>query len=263
MIPLLPALARLAPPHGQLPALLGLALPMAFVLFAEGGGLLLRVGLLLAVIVGWQVLFARIRGQHFGLEGMTAAILVGLLVPPASPLYQLVLAISFGIVIGQLVFGGHGRNILHPSVVTLAFLIFSFAAEGYGQGPDLPLFALVPAFVLLLGSGQANWRILAGALFSLLGLSLLGIGDLPGLMGSGLFWLGLLYFAADPVASAATNPGRLAHGLLFGLLAGLFATAGSILSAIVFAALMAGIFAPLLDQGAITVNILRRSRRHG
>src|SRR5690606_23784644 len=145
---------------------------------------------------------------------------------------------TFGIVIGLLVFGGLGRHVLHPAVVTLAFLMFSFAADGYRDTPQIAVWTLAPALVLLLGAGQANWRILAGAIaiFVLMGWAQ-GDGALFALGGTGLFWLVLLFLVADPVASAATNWGRLVHGALFGLLVALFLQAGTAVSALVFAVL--------------------------
>lgn len=250
--------------RGQLPVLAALILPLALLALDEGPGIFGRFAAIGLVTLFWQVLFARIRKQGFGFEGLAAALLVAMLVPETAPLWQLVLGTSFGVVIGLLIFGGHGRNLLHPAVVTLAFLMFSFASDGYRNSPEIALWAAVPALVLLVLAGQANWRILVGAVIGLAGLDWLqSSGVAPDLLSTGLFWLVLLFLVADPVASAATNWGRLAHGLLFGMLTALFLQAGTALSALIFAALMAAIFAPLLDQIVLAVNAGWRARRHG
>jgi Na+-transporting NADH:ubiquinone oxidoreductase subunit B len=250
--------------RGQLPVLAGLALPLVWFVVENGVGVLERLAVVGAVAVFWQVVFARIRNQGFGLEGVSMAVLVALLTPESAPVWQLALGGTFGIVIGLLVFGGLGRNVLHPAVVALAFLMFSFAADGYRDTPQIALWTLAPALIVLLVAGQANWRILAGAVaaFALMGWAQ-GDGALFDLGGTGLFWLVLLFLVADPVASAATNWGRLAHGALYGVLAALFLQAGTAVSALVFAVLMAAIFAPLLDQLVIAANTSRRARRHG
>lgn len=264
---------RLVPPvlanqrllRGQLPALAGLALPLIVTVGNSGPGILGRIALIGLVVLFWQAAFARIRKQGFGLEGVTMAILAGLLVPEAAHPLQLLLGGTFGAVIGLLIFGGYGRNFLHPAVVMLAFLMFSFPSDGYRAGTELPLWTLAPALVLLLVAGSVNWRIPVAALIGLVGPAWLGGGAQSALdlAGSGLFALVVLYLVADPVASAATNWGRLIHGALFGVLVGLFLQAGTPFSAMIFAALMAAIFAPLIDAGVIAINAGRRARRHG
>jgi drug/metabolite transporter (DMT)-like permease len=120
------------------------------------------------------------------------------------------------------------------------------------------------ALLLLLASGQAAWRILLAAAGLLL-LAGLAQGNAepwaPLLQGS--IVLTLLYLAADPVSSAATNPGRWIYGLLVGGLAVLFATVGPAFGAAVFAVLLGSIFAPLLDRIVIAVLAIWRERRHG
>lgn len=250
--------------RGQLPVLTGLLAPLLWSLIAYGPAILGRIAIIGTVALFWQVLFARIRRQGFGLEGLSTAILIALLVPEIAPAWQLALGATFGIVIGLLTFGGYGRNILHPANVTLAFLMFSFASDGYRLSPDLPLWTLAPALALLLFCGQANWRILAGAVTGLVCLGLLqNVPDALDLARSGLFWLILLFLVADPVASSATNWSRPLYGLLFGILALLFLQTGTALSALIFATLMAAIFAPLLDAMTIAANSRLRERRHG
>ncbi|WP_072342348.1 RnfABCDGE type electron transport complex subunit D [Devosia enhydra] len=250
--------------RGQLPVFAGLLLPLIYRLISEGPAIIGPFTVLGAVALVWQVVFARGRGQKFGLEGLVMALLIALLVPASAPVWHLVLGGTFGIVIGLLVFGGHGRNILHPAVVTLAFLMFSFPTEGYRAGIALPLWTMVPALLLLVGSGHANWRILPGAVGMVMGLGGLWNQEaLVALPGEGIFWLVLLVLVADPVASAATNWGRIGHGLLFGLLVVMFFGAGPALGALVFATLMAAIFAPLLDQTVMALNAAQRARRHG
>ncbi len=246
------------------PPLFGLALPMAVLGIAQGPALWLRFAAMALLALGLQVLFARVRARPLDLSGLVTAAILAIAVPPGVPLYQLVLGVVFGVVVGEQVFGGRGRSFLHPAVVALAFLTFSFAGEDFRTGPEIPSWTLLPALALLLWSGQASWRILVGAA-GMVVLSLLLRGDpdwwQPLLQGSII--LVLLYLAADPVAAAATDPGRWIHGALVGALAALLATVGPGFGAAVFAVLLGAIFAPLVDRIVIAIHAAWRERRHG
>jgi Na+-transporting NADH:ubiquinone oxidoreductase subunit B len=250
--------------RSDLPALAGLVLPLAMLALTEGPGLLLRLAVAVLVTLSLQLLFTRIRRHPMDLSGLVTAALVTIAMPAGAPLYQLLLGLVFGVVIGEQIFGGRGRSFLHPAVVTLAFLTFSFADQDYRTGPDLAAWTLLPALLFLVASGQAAWRILVPAVAMLL-LAGLAQGNpapwSPLLQGS--IVLTVLYLAADPVASATTNPGRWAYGLLVGGLAALFATVGPGFGAAVFAVLLGTIFAPLIDRVAIAIHAYWREHRHG
>lgn len=249
--------------HGVLPALIGLALPLAAILVSQGPVVLPRLALILIVVLFWQTLFCRVRGRAMEPSGIVTAGIIAILVPLDAPLWQLVMAATFGTVLGEQVFGGRGRNFIHPAVVALAFAMFSFTDTTYRAGPDIPAWTLLPALVLLAGSGQAAWRILASVALAM-PLVLWAIGGDPAApFLSGAVLLAIIYLAADPVASAATGPGRIVHGLLVGALAALFSQAGELFGSMVFAILMASIFAPAIDQIVIAVHMRRRASRHG
>lgn len=243
------------------PALIGLALPLLTLFWIEAGIIGGRLGLLSIVIFSWQLTFRRLRKQGFGFEGLVSVILLALLTPVEAPYWQLLLGASFGLVLGELVFGGRGRNFVHPVIAALAFLMFSFTGEPYRTGPQIPLWTLAPAAIFLLLSGQAAWRVLVPATTVII-LVAWGSGSQAALLANGAVALALLFLAADPVASAATNAGRIVYGASVGLLAALFSLAGEAFGSIVFAILLASIFAPLIDQCAIMIHIRTGKRRH-
>lgn len=246
-----------------LPGLIGLLLPMAMLTVSQGPALWLRSGMVLLVILGLQVLFAAVRKQPLELSGIVTAGIIAMAVPVATPTYQLLLGVVFGVVIGEQVFGGRGRSFLHPAVVTLAFLTFSFADQDFRTGPEFPAWTLLPGLLLLIVSGQASWRILVAAAGVLMLVALAqGNPDWWAPLLQGSIVLVMLYLAADPVASAATNPGRWLYGALVGGLAALFSTVGPTFGAAVFAVLLGSIFAPLLDRIVIAVLAIWRERRH-
>jgi len=250
--------------RSSLPALAGLIPPVAALTLAEGPALWLRLCVLAIVTVGWQLVFARLRRQPIDPHGLVTAALVALAVPAGAPLWQLLLGISFGVVIGEQVFGGRGRSFLHPAVVTLAFLMFSFTDQDYRAGPELGWWTVLPALLLLLVAGQVSWRLLAAAAAALvLLLAVQGAAEPWTVLLDGAVLMVLVFLAADPVASAATNPGRWIYGALVGALAGLFGQVGAIFGSTVFAILLASIFAPLIDQLVIALHGRWREGRRG
>jgi len=56
-----------------------------------------------------------------------------MILPPAIPLWQVAMGVSFGIVIGKEVFGGVGKNIFNPALVGRAFLFFAYPAQISGD----------------------------------------------------------------------------------------------------------------------------------
>jgi Na+-transporting NADH:ubiquinone oxidoreductase subunit B len=56
-----------------------------------------------------------------------------LILPPTTPLWQVALGISFGVVLGKEVFGGTGMNVLNPALTARAFIFFAYPAEMSGD----------------------------------------------------------------------------------------------------------------------------------
>lgn len=86
-----------------------------------------------AVGIFWEVIFAAVRGHEVNEGFFITGILFPLILPPAIPLWQVALGISFGVVIGKEVFGGTGRNFLNPALVARAFLFFAYPAQISGD----------------------------------------------------------------------------------------------------------------------------------
>jgi Na+-transporting NADH:ubiquinone oxidoreductase subunit B len=242
-----------------------LALPVGLLLAERGTALAGTLAVSLAVAAFWAVLFAFVRGRsldaHFVVVGMVFAALL----PPDVPVWQLALSLSFGLVVGEQIFGGRGFSFLNPAVAALAFQFFSFPASGATSGAETyTALAVVLGALLLIAAGLVSWRVLAGfaigfALWTLLRQT--GWPDLSVLTAS--LALGLVLLVADPAPGPATHPGRFVHGFLAGMLVVVLGAAGEGVGAIVFAALLASIFTPLADRIVILVNVNRRRRRHG
>ena len=73
-----------------------------------------------------EFVFAMIYGHEVEEGYLVTGMLVPLIVPVDIPLWMLVIAIIFGVVIGKEVFGGTGMNILNPALTIRAFLFFAY-----------------------------------------------------------------------------------------------------------------------------------------
>ena len=73
-----------------------------------------------------EFLFAVIKGHEVEEGYLVTGMLVPLIVPIDIPLWMLVVAVAFGVVIGKEVFGGTGMNILNPALTIRAFLFFAY-----------------------------------------------------------------------------------------------------------------------------------------
>jgi len=81
----------------------------------------------------WEVVFATIRKHEIQEGFLVTSLLFPLILPPNIPWWQVVLGISFGVVIGKEIFGGVGMNILNPALAGRAFLFFAYPAEISGD----------------------------------------------------------------------------------------------------------------------------------
>jgi Na+-transporting NADH:ubiquinone oxidoreductase subunit B len=83
----------------------------------------------------WEALFAVTRKHEINEGFLVTGMLFPLTLPPAVPLWQVAVGISFGVVIGKEIFGGTGMNILNPALVGRAFLFFSYPINFSGVKP--------------------------------------------------------------------------------------------------------------------------------
>ncbi len=220
---------------------------------------ILRLGFVLISAGLWHVAFMLVRAQPPSFAGALTALAIAILAPAGLGPIPMLLGISFGVVAGELVFGGWGRNVVNPATVAIAFLGFGFPASPW---PILPIqlgWSVIAAVAIGAFFGVISWRVVAGAGIVLAaGWHLMGLTT-PIMTAAAVV---LVLLVCDPVTSAATSLGRWLYGLLYGALVLLFALgwngAGSVQIA-VSAALLASLAAPLLDEIAIRVWLARRT----
>jgi Na+-transporting NADH:ubiquinone oxidoreductase subunit B len=239
-------------------------LPMALFWFWLGGAeAVARFGLAVLVVAIWHLVFMLLRAQAPSLAALPTALAIAMLAPEQLGAFRMGLGISFGVVMGELVFGGWGRNVVHPATVALSFLGFGFPALGWPV-LDVPIaWAAVPAALIGMASGVMPAPVIAGAVLVAAGAFAAGFMTEPTLLAAGIV---LVLLVADPVTSAATRPGRWVNGALYGALVTLFANGWvgvAPLQIAVAAALLTSLAAPLLDEAALALWVAQRRRRHG
>ena len=86
-----------------------------------------------AVGLGIEFMFAQIRHHEVNEGFLVTGLLIPMIVPVTTPLWQLALAVAFVVVLGKEVFGGSGMNFLNPALVARAFLFFSYPTHMSGS----------------------------------------------------------------------------------------------------------------------------------
>ncbi|WP_027157576.1 NADH:ubiquinone reductase (Na(+)-transporting) subunit B [Methylobacter luteus] len=270
---------------------------------------------IITVLTGgfWEVLFASVRQQTISEGFLVTSLIFALILPPAIPWWQVMMGISFGVVIGKEIFGGVGMNILNPALVGRCFLFFSYPrqmsgnkvwvpVDGYSRAtplaelpdPELDLSVswqdafygfipgsmgetstlacLIGALILII-SRVGSWRIMAGVVLGMAGLSLLFnyAGSLSNPMFQvtpqwhlvlGGFAFGAVYVATDPVSAAHSLPGQFVYGVLIGALTVLVRVINpGFPEGIMLAILFGNVFAPTIDRLFVSRHIRRRQRR--
>jgi Na+-transporting NADH:ubiquinone oxidoreductase subunit B len=127
----------------------------------------------------WEVLFASVRNHEVNEGFFVTSFLYALILPATTPLWQVALGISFGVVIGKEVFGGTGKNFLNPALVGRAFLYFAYPVQLSGDAVWVPVDGYTGATALALAAQEG----MSGLLASGLTYSQAFIGQMEGSIG--------------------------------------------------------------------------------
>lgn len=148
---------------------------------------------------------------------------------------------------------------------------FGFMQGSIGETSTL---AILLGGAVLLIMKIASWRIVAGVMLGMIGMSLLfnGIGSDTNPMFSmpwhwhlvvGGFAFGMIFMATDPVSAAMTDTGKWVFGALIGVMVVLIRVVNPAFpEGMMLAILFANLCAPLIDHFVVTANIKRRLARH-
>lgn len=162
-----------------------------------------------------------------------------------------------------------GMEMLHNSITWLdAF--FGVMQGSIGETSTLAIFI---GGAVLLFTGIASWRIVAGTMIGMIALSTLfnfiGSDTNPMFhmpwywhMVLGGFAFGLIFMTTDPVSASMTNTGRWFYGALIGVMVILIRVVNPAYpEGMMLAILFANLFAPLIDHFVVEANIQRREAR--
>lgn len=83
--------------------------------------------------LGIEFIYAEIRHEEVSEGYLVSGLIIPMIVPVTTPLWQLALAVAFAVVIAKEAFGGTGMNFLNPALVARAFLFFSYPTHMSGD----------------------------------------------------------------------------------------------------------------------------------
>ena len=150
----------------------------------------------------------------------------------------------------------------------------AFIGTMHGSIGETSTLAIFIGGAVLLMTKIASWRIVAGVMLGMIGLSLLfnTIGSETNPMFSvpwywhmvtGGFAFGLIFMATDPVSASMTNTGKWIFGALIGIMVVLIRVVNPAFpEGMMLAILFANLCAPLIDHFVTQANIKRRQARN-
>lgn len=83
--------------------------------------------------LGIEFIVAQIRGHEVNEGFLVSGMLIPLILPVDVPLWMVVLATAFAVILGKEIFGGTGMNIWNPALLARAFLFFAYPAQMSGD----------------------------------------------------------------------------------------------------------------------------------
>lgn len=83
--------------------------------------------------LGIEFAFAQYKGEEIAEGFLVSGLLIPMIVPVETPLWQIAVATAFAVVFAKEVFGGTGYNVFNVALVTRVFLFFSYPAQMSGD----------------------------------------------------------------------------------------------------------------------------------
>lgn len=149
----------------------------------------------------------------------------------------------------------------------------AFIGNVHGSMGEVSTLAILIGGTVLLWTGIASWRIVAGVLLGTFTLTALfnSMDSSTNLMMAmpwhwhmvvGGLAFGMMFMATDPVSASMTNTGKWVYGALIGVMVILIRVVNPAFpEGIMLAILFANLFAPLIDHFVVEANIKRRLAR--
>lgn len=150
----------------------------------------------------------------------------------------------------------------------------AFSGTIQGSIGETSTIAILIGGAVLMVMGIASWRIVAGVMIGMVGMSLLlnGVGSETNPMFAmpwywhlvvGGFAFGMIFMATDPVSASMTNTGKFYFGALIGVMVVMIRVINPAFpEGMMLAILFANLFSPLIDHFVVQANIKRRLARN-
>ena len=223
-------------------------LGMLIFVVTDNTGLLKDIMLVTAVVLLWEQVFSAMRADAFDFTGAaTTAILFVLLLPMSLQWWQLILFPTFGVVVGEQIFGGRRHAIVTALTAGLAFYFYS-----YQPVTDAPVTALnanwllIPLALMLVWRA-ADWLAIGALLVTFLTAAHFFHTGIPDALPSSAIIVFLLFCAFNRDLLPEHPFTRSLYGVLLGVLLVILDTSLQSLSTVVSACLLAGVTVPLLN----------------
>lgn len=83
--------------------------------------------------LGIEFVIAQIKGHEIAEGYLVSGLLIPMILPIETPLWQVIVAVAFAVIFAKEVFGGTGFNVFNVALVTRAFLFFSYPSMMSGD----------------------------------------------------------------------------------------------------------------------------------
>lgn len=114
-----------------------------------GYGVLIQVGIALALAVLIEVLVAKMRQKPTAfyledLSGILTALILAMAIPPYAPYWVIVIGLLVSLVLAKHAYGGLGQNLFNPAMIGYALLLVSFPVQMTAWLPPTALLSEPP-----------------------------------------------------------------------------------------------------------------------
>lgn len=83
--------------------------------------------------LGIEFVIAQIKKEEIAEGFLVSGLLIPMILPIETPLWQVIIAVAFAVIFAKEVFGGTGFNVFNVALVTRAFLFFSYPSKMSGD----------------------------------------------------------------------------------------------------------------------------------
>ncbi len=238
-----------------------------------------------------EALFQKLIGKEITIKNLSAAVtglLLALVLPPAAPVWEIILGSAFAIIIAKGLFGGLGANVWNPALSGRAFMFLSFGTsmtawvkpgadavssatvlstikEGsFTANADIyrqfffgtragcigesSILLILISFIFLLVTRVIDWRATVAMIATVAVATWISGGDVLMAVLSGGLVFGAVFMATDYATTPQTKYGRLVFGFGAGLITFLIRKFGGYPEGVMFSILIMNCFSSFLNN---------------